>query len=234
MPDEAPWTDPVVIPDDLRELQPDIDAYHRELRQAARRRRVQRVTGTRAWQRLAWPTLVTTAALALGAVVFAVLTFGQPRSERGPAQQPVAMNAAAASGTVGGLLPNVVVDSALAPVSIRALRPALVALVPLHCGCTQLLSDLAGQASEAQVPLVVVAPAAQDAEVAALAGQLHRGRVVPVFDDTGELARTYAATGVTALVVAPDATVSYIQHGVAPGQHLLELPLQQMVVNSSG
>jgi hypothetical protein len=234
VPDEVPWTDPVVIPDDLRELQPDIDAYHRELRQAARRRRLQRVTRTRAWQRLAWPALVVGSALALATVVFAVLTFGQPPSQRGPAQKPIAVDAAAESGTPGGLLPNVVVNSALAPVSIRDLRPALVALVPLHCGCTRLLSDLAGQASEAQVPLVVVAPAAQDAEVAALAGQLHRGQVVPVFDDTGALAKTYAATGVTALVVAPDATVPYIQHGVAPGQHLLELPLQQMVLDSSG
>jgi hypothetical protein len=34
--DDAPWIDPVVVPDDIRSLQADIDAYHREIGQGGR------------------------------------------------------------------------------------------------------------------------------------------------------------------------------------------------------
>ena len=227
VPDDAPWIGPVVVPDDLRELQDDIEAYHRELRTAARRRRFERLTSTRAWRRLIFPITVTTGLLAVAAVVFAVLTVGQPDPGHRPVATATASAPAAAVGRPGGLLPDVQVSTANGPMSIRSLRPALVAMVPAYCSCTTLLADLAAQADEAKVPLVVVAPMAQDAEIAALAGQLHRGDVVPAFDAHAALATTYAADGVTVLVVAPDATVSYLQSGVKLGVRL-ELPLQQI------
>lgn len=230
VPDDAPWIDPVVVPDDLRELQAEVDAYHRELRLAARRRRLARLTGSRTWQRFAVPVLVATGAIALATVVFAVLTFGQPRGPLGPTPQPIATAAAAAPGDVGGLLPAVPVRTALGESSLREWRPMLMALVPLHCHCTALLSDLAAQAEESQVSLAVVAPAAEDAEVAALPGQMHRGRVIPLYDPSGAIATTYGADGVTVLVVAPDATVTYLARDVQPGEHF-ETPLQQMVTS---
>lgn len=230
MPDDAPWTDPVVVPDDLRELQAEIDAYHREQRLAARRRRLRRLTGSRTWRRLGLPLVVTGGALALAAVVFAVLTFGQPRGPLGPTPQPIATAPAADPGEVGGLLPAVGVRTSLGESSLREWRPMLMALVPMHCDCTSLLSDLSAQAEEAQVSLAVVAPAAQDAEVAALPGQMHRGRVIPLYDPTGAIGTTYAAQGVTVLVVAPDATVTYLARDVQPGEHF-ETPLQQMVTS---
>ena len=113
---------------------------------------------------------------------------------------------------------------------LRALRPALLALLPQPCGCANLVDQLAGQAAEVGVPLVVVAPAAVDAEVAALPGQSHRGQVIAAFDPAGALASTYAASGVTVLVLAPNGTVTFIDRDTQPGEHDLELPLMSGIV----
>jgi hypothetical protein len=227
MPDDAPWIDPVVVPDDLRDLQADIEAYHRERRQAARRRRLRRLTGGARVQRVLLPVGVAAAAVGLAGVVFTILTLGQPRSAPAPVQAPIARAPQAPIGEINGLLPDVTVRTTSGQQSIRDLRPALVALVPTHCGCTDLLSALAAQADEVPVPLVVVAPAAQDAEVAALDGQLHRGHVEPVFDAGGVLARTYQASGVTAVLVGSDATVRHIRTDLTSDVRL-ELFLQQL------
>jgi hypothetical protein len=228
MPDDASWLDGVVVPDDLRELQPDVEAYHRELRHAARRRLFTRISRTTAWQRFALPATVVLGSFAVAAAVLAILTLGHPRPIIGPRAAPIATAPAQPVGQVGGLLPSVSVRSDNGSIDIRDLRPALVALVPLHCNCTSLLSDLAGQANESSLPLVVVAPATTDAEVAALPGQIHRGQVRTVFDLHGELADTYSAVGVTVLGLRPDGVVSFMQSDVDANVRL-ELPLEQMV-----
>jgi hypothetical protein len=109
------------------------------------------------------------------------------------------------------------------------LRPALVALLPVHCDCVPLLEHLAAEANEVQLQLVVVAPTTPDAEVAALPGQIHRGRVMPVYDAAGAVARTYDATGVTALVVGRDGVVTYVKRSVTAATSL-ELPLQSALL----
>lgn len=228
MPDDASWLDGVLVPDDLSDLQADVEAYHRELRQSARRRRITRITASRAWQRLALPSAVAVGSLTVAAAVFAILTLGHPTRVAGPPPDPVATAPSAAVGQIGGLLPDVTVRTSDGAMHIRELRPALVALVPLRCDCKSLLDALSGQAAEVGVPLVVVAPANQDAEVDALAGQLHHGTVEPVFDLHGELAQTYAREGVTVLGMRPDATVSFIQRNVGTGTHL-EMSLEEMV-----
>lgn len=228
MPDDASWLDGVVVPDDLSELQADVDAYQRELRHAARRRRIARVTGTRAWQRLALPVAVAFCSLSLAGAVFAILTLGHPRRLTGPPPAPIATAPAASEGQVGGLLPDTTVRTGLGAMRLRDIRPAVVALVPLQCNCTSLLSALASQAEEVAVPLVVVAPTGHDAEVDALAGQVHSGVVRPAFDVNGQLRQTFAATGVTVLGLAPDATVTFIQRDVRADVHLEPL-LQEMV-----
>jgi len=228
MPDDASWLDGVVVPDDLSELQPDVEAYHRELRHAARRRRFARVSRTAAWQRFALPATVAIGSLAVAAAVLAILTLGHPRPIVGPRAAPIATAPAAATGRVGGLLPSVTVRSDTGLINVRDLRPALVALVPLHCTCTALINNLAGQAQEASLPLVVVAPSTTDAEVAALPGQVHDGRVRTIFDLHGQLARTYSAAGVTVLGLRPDGTVAFVKTDVFTSVPL-ELPLQEMV-----
>ena len=229
MPDDASWLDGVVVPDDLSELSGDVEAYHRELRLAARRRRVARITNTNAWQRFALPVGVGLCSLTLASAVFAILTFGHPHRAVGPPRAPVATAATLpASGEVDGLLPDVTVRTSVGPMSTRDVRPALLALVPLHCDCLDVLRSLAAQAAEVRIPLVVVAPANRDAEVDAVPGAVHSGSAEAVFDLHGQLARTYAASGVTVLGLRPDATVSFIQRDVS-AEARLEAWLTQMV-----
>lgn len=229
MPDDASWLDGVVVPDDLSELHADIEAYHRELRHAARRRLFARVTRTSAWQRFALPATVAIGSLAVAGAVLAILTLGHPRPIIGPQAAPIATAPTLPPpGQVGGLLPSLTVRADRGAINIRDLRPALVALVPLHCNCATLMNDLAGQAQEAKLPLVVVAPSTTDAEVAALPGQVHDGTVQTVFDLHGELRTTYRATGVTVLGLRPDGVVPFVQTDV-DATVALELPLQEMV-----
>ena len=42
--------------------------------------------------------------------------------------------------------------------------------------------------------------------------------MLAAFDPAGALAATYAASGVTVLVLAPDATVTYIHRDTRPGE----------------
>lgn len=229
MPDDASWLDGVVVPDDLSEIAADIEAYHRELRLAARRRRIARITGTRVWQRFALPAAVAVSSLTIAGAVFAILTLGHPRGTLGPPKAPVATAAGLPGpGEVGGLLPDVTVRTSGGAINIRDVRPALVALVPLQCDCASLLSKLAAQAAEVRLPLVVVAPANRDAEVDSLPGQTHNGTVEPVFDLHGELAAAYDASGVTAVGLLPNATVSFVQRDLDADVHL-EPWLTQMV-----
>jgi hypothetical protein len=233
MPEEMPWADPVVVPDDIRALQPDIDAYHREVRLARRRRRRERLTSSALWRRWSFPVGVLTGAMALAAVVVALLAV----DGAGRTPQRGALSLASPStgpGHVGGLLPATSVtafDGTSVP--LRSLRPALLVLVPSHCGCPSLLESLAAQAAEVQLQLVVVGPDAPDAEVAALPGQLHHDEVVALYDHAGALSSTYAAHGVTALVVARDGVVSYAQPDVT-AKTRLELPLQAALLVGAG
>jgi hypothetical protein len=225
MPEEMPWADPVVVPDDIRALQTDIDAYHRELRLARRRRRRERLTGSAVWRRWSFPVGVLTGALALAAVVVALLAVDG--SARPAHRDAVPLGSPSIdAGRVGGLLPTLSVTSADgATVPVRSLRPALLVLVPVHCNCTALLDSLAGQAAEVQLQLVVIGPSAPDAEVAALPGQLHHGNIVAGYDHAGALSSGYDAHGVTALVVARDGVVTYSRTDVTVTTRL-ELPLQ--------
>jgi hypothetical protein len=230
MPEEMPWADPVTVPDDIRALQHDIDAYHREQRLARRRHRRQRITSSRLWQRWSFPIGVLTGALALAAVVVVLLAVDTAGHGGRRTAVPLA-NPSAATGSLGGLLPtSLVTTSDGQRIPAQSLRPALVLLLPSHCSCRDLLDALAAQAAEVQVQLVVIGPGAPDAEITALPGQLHRGRVVAAYDDAGHLASTYAAKGVTALIVGRDGVVTYIQRGLT-ARTRLELPLQAALLD---
>jgi len=230
MPEESAWADPPawtnpVVPDDIRELQADVDSYHRELRLARRRQRWARVTGTRAWQRWSFPAGVLTGAVALAAVVFALLAI-DGRAER-PSSTPVPLaTPTAAVGAKGGLPPDLALKTPAGDtIAARSLRPALIALLPQHCACPDIMRSLSGQAEEVQLRLVVIAPSTTDAEVAALPGQLHYTDVVAAYDAEGTLASTYDADGVTTLVMGRDGVVEDITKHITATTRL-EGPLQ--------
>jgi hypothetical protein len=234
MPEDVPWADPVVVPDDIRDLQADIDAYHRELRAARRRHRWHRLTASAAWRRWSFPVGVLTGAVAIAAAVFGMLALDGGALPHATRPAVALATPSVAPGRLGGLLPDLplaLTTGASAPA--RSIRPALVALVPPQCRCTALLDGLAAQAEEVQLPLVVVGPPQPDAEVAALPGQVRHGRVLATYDNSGSLATTYAAHGVTALIVGADGVVSYVQHDVTRATRL-ELPLQAALLLGGG
>lgn len=228
-----PWADPVVVPDDIRSLQAEIDAYHREVRADRRRRRRERLAGALLWRQWSFPLGVLVGVLALAATVVTLLAVDGVARPGHPRAVPLAAPTLA-PGHVGGLLPTAgLTTTAGAHIGARTLRPALVVLLPAHCDCVTLLDSLAAQAAEVQVQLVIVGVGSRDAEVAALPGQLHHGPVIAAYDDAGTLVSSFHASGVTALVVQRDGVVSYVQSDLTPSSRL-ELPLQAALLLGPG
>lgn len=203
---DAGWAD-VVVPDDIRELAPDIEAYHKERRRVARRDRLQRLMARRA----ALPLVIVACAVVIATVIAMLLTMLAPSTlSRPPAGAPIATNPGAAVGQRGGLLPDATLHSQDGEVSARATRPVLLALIPLHCGCTNLLSRFAGQAFSENMRLDVVAPAATDAEAVSMVNSINGGEASLLYDPAGALAQALHATGVTLVMVNRDATIYQI------------------------
>ena len=211
---DASWLDGVDVPDDLSELQADIEAYHRERRQEARRRRYSVVTNSQWWQRYALPAAVVVGSLTIAGAVLGILTLDRPQRPVGPPKAPIASAPTAPVGQVNGLVPDVELRTTTRNINARELRPALVVLVPQPCNCDDVLSRLADQAFGVAVRLVVVAPGAHDAEIDSLPGRLGSAEVVPATDLHGDLAAAFGASGVTVLTVRPNATVSYVERNV--------------------
>ena len=232
MPDDAAWADHVVVPDDARELAPDVDAYHRELRSERRARRWGWLINSHLWQRWSFPLGMVAGALSLAALMFVLLAFEStpgrtPRLTATPLATP-----SYAPGERGGLLPDVLLSSAPEGASgtVRsslALRPALVALLPVSCNCTDVVAALAKQAGDVGVNLAVVAPGSRDAEVSALPGRV--AGIKTWYDGTGALATAYGAHGVTVLVVDPDGVVSDVQRDTTADTARM-LPLQSLLL----
>jgi hypothetical protein len=232
MPDDAAWADHVVVPDDARELASDVEAYYREVRAARRARRWGWLTGSRVWQRWSFPLGMVAGALSLAALVFVLLAFeSAPGKPARLAASPLA-TPTYAPGVRGGLLPDTVLSSAPeggggTARSALALRPAIVALVPIPCGCAGVVKELAAQARTVGVSLDVVAPGSRDAEVSALPGQI--SGLHTWYDAGGALASAYGAHGVTVLVVDPDGVVSFVSRDTT-ADLARTLPLQSLLL----
>jgi hypothetical protein len=232
MPDDAAWADHVVVPDDARELAPDVEAYQRELRAARRARKWGWLTGSRVWQRWSFPLGMVAGALSLAALVFVLLAVESAPGKPGRLAASPLATPTYAPGVRGGLLPDTVLSSAPeggagTARSALALRPALVALVPIPCGCADVVAALASQARTVGVSLDVVAPGSRDAEVSALPGRIPGMR--PWYDPAGALATAFGARGVTVLVVDPDGVVSFVQRNTT-AQLAHTLPLQSLLL----
>jgi hypothetical protein len=199
-------------PDDISSLSADIAAYHRELRGARRRATLRRLFARPGVTALA----MTAAGFALAAIVATLLSVLDPEAtSSGPSKLPLA-HPTAQSAQPRGLVPDVTLrDVNGGSVSAQALRPGVLALVPLRCNCTPLLQSLAHDADESSLPLFVVAPTGSDAEVSALAGQLRSSRSALYFDSSGALANDFAASGVTLVVVDRDGTIFGVKRAVS-------------------
>jgi len=211
----------IVIPDDARELDRDVQAYQRELRALRRRRRASRLRRPLTRDGMVLPLLAGCLMLALLTstllIMFAADQTGMPQLPPRPA---VARQSPSAAGRIGGLLPlsAVVIGNKSIPLRTVA-RPSVLTLVPLDCQCASTLQKLSTQAAQAHVLVYLVGTNGsmqQLARLAAAAGQT----AARIADDAKNiLATTYRARGVTAILVRSDGTVASV---------IRELPQQQL------
>lgn len=197
----------VTIPDDIRELDRDIEAWRREERWQRRRQRIERVLPTKKWRRrgVSAPALVMIlVAVALLGATISILT---PRQTRLPAR-PVQLALAAPTaspGTPHGLLPDIELtanDNQL--VDARGLRPGVVALVTPDCHCQAAFDQLAHIVSANALSVYVVGTPGQAGEISQLMGNAGAYDVRAYTDASGILATTYRPSGLTVIPIHAD------------------------------
>lgn len=226
---DTSWAD-ATAPDDIRELERDIQAYRRELRVARRRARLRRL-GARP---SAVPLILTCSALAIAALVATLLTVFDPHPTGDtPAALPLATTTVA-DGHTGGLLPDATLratDGSTTPA--RSLRPGVVAMIPLQCACEPLLSNLAARVASDRFSMYVVAPTYPDADAAALTGRLDTATSAVYYDPTGALASSVGADQqVTLAVVNRDGTIYRIERDVTAPTDALDAALLRMLLQT--
>jgi hypothetical protein len=202
----------VVIPDDASELELDVRAWQREQAAAARRGRLDRLVRTRRWQRYGLSGPLVAGVLAIVAVFGSLLALLVPSGARDRATRaPLDPAPPSPAGRVGGLLLDRPVLVGGIERSVRELRPAVLALVPIPCRCTDLVDELSGQVAEFGLRLVVVAPDRRDDELAGLVAAARHGPALAAYDADGRLARDYAALGPTLVLVRDDGRVTGVE-----------------------
>jgi hypothetical protein len=206
-----------IAPDDARELDVDLRALRRE--RAAEIRRARREAVLSRQRRLYGAPLFVVALVLLGVVavgagVLVAAPVGLPTRS---AARPLA-NPTGSPGTTDALLPAVTlrVGGQLRPA--RALRPAVLALVPVPCGCDTALQGMAEEAGQYALPVVLII-AAQNQEIAALLRAARATRVYSALDATSALAKAYAARGLTVLLVRADGVVTTVARQLTAGRH---------------
>lgn len=212
------WAAGLRVPDDARELDADLYRWRREQRALHRRARSLRRRRPIAF---AAGVCVLSLFVATGTGLVATMLPSAPDTARHAAA--LATVTRAAPGTVGGLLPDVALRIGSRLVRAREVRPALLALLPTHCGCQRIVNDLAAQAAEFGVPLVLVTSGVRTSDLAGdpaegqrLAAATHRGTVEAAYDEEAGLSTGYSARGVTAVVVADDGVVTAVARDLAP------------------
>ncbi|MEV5571063.1 hypothetical protein AB0L06_13520 [Spirillospora sp. NPDC052269] len=228
----------VVVPDDARDLDRDVIAYHREQRQLRRRARYARLVGPFARFGVAIP--IITGALLIALVSGVLMTALGTRPETGPTRAALAPHPSAAVGQKGGYLPagDVTAPPGTTHKSLRDLRPGVIAIASPKCSCSAVISDLAKRAQDLRLSLWLVAdrrgstasPTETIKSLRTLAGGTHDGDPVVLDDLSGILAKDYAntpdgrpAVGLTAVFVGSDGVVSDVRAPAHPGPELTDL-----------
>jgi len=217
----------IVIPDDARELDRDVQAYQRELRALRRRRRASRLRRPLTRDGMVLPLLAGCLMLALLTsivlIMFAADQTGMPRlTPSPPVTRPSSSKGPRAAGQIGGLLPAssvVIGGKSVLLRTVTAARPSMLTLVPQNCQCASTLRQLSTQAAQAHVLVYLVGTdkgMQQLTKLAVAAGQT----AARVADDArGVLSTTYGAKGLTAILVRSDGTVASV---------IRQLPQQQL------
>ena len=231
----------VVIPDDARELDRDVQAYRRELRALRRRQRASRLRRPLTRDGMVLPLLAGCLILALITstllIMFAADQTGMSglpaRTAAGPAlpQHHATPRSQPTTGQVGGPLPATVLTIGGKPEPLSTVTtagPSVLALIPLACPCASVLRQLGAQAARAHVPLYLVGTGAGMKQVAQLAVQARQGSARVADDTRNVLGRTYRASGLTAILVRPGGSVASIARLATSQLPDLEASLRQL------
>jgi hypothetical protein len=195
----------IEIPDDARELDREVQAYHRELRAQRWRRRTSRLVGPLARDGMVLPLLAGCLALTLLAgTLLTVFSGGQLSSS--------------SLGRPGHQLPAVIVSVNGVQTPLRDLRGSVLALVPPHCRCGD-LRQLALEADRAAVQIYVVGT--QNVQVSDLVKRTGLGAGHAVEDTEDALTATYHPVTLTVVLVAADGSVTKIARDQGRGFQLV-------------
>jgi hypothetical protein len=228
----------VVVPDDARELERDVTAYHRERRRRRRRARVRRLY--RPLTRFGVAIPIIAGALLVALLSGVLMTAFGPRPAPRPTSAQLAPRPTASPGRVGGLLPDRRVDLVTAGRTskpLRDVRPGVIAIVPPGYRCEALVAELAGRTQEYTLTFWLVAdprPAGARKpmslkDLRACAGTAHLGTPQILEDRAAVLAGAYSpapgtpgptGTGLTAVFVQPDGVVTEVVRAPRSGPEL--------------
>jgi hypothetical protein len=225
----------IEIPDDARELDRDVQAYYREQRAERRHERSLRLRGSLARDGIVLPLLACCLIFALiSGTLLTVFTAtsgtdqglpgapaaGRPTTGAGESGKPTAPARASRPALEVHAAPRLP-DASIAvagggSLALRHLRPAVLLLVPADCFCLGVLRQLVGLSVGDRVTAYVLGSGAGLAQAEKLARQVGYG-LVAANDRHGAVRGQYPHTGLTAILVAPDGSVSYatmLQKGV--------------------
>lgn len=199
----------IVIPDDARDLDRDVLAYHREMRARRRRQRLLRLI--RPFGRPGFGGQVAivpliAVCLALSLVGGALLSVATVSPASAPTLRPTPPAQSPGLAQTLTELPQGTVQLDGRTVPVRSLASSVIALVPASCGCGAELERVAAQASAAHVSLYFAATGAGIAQLPALTARYGDGAAKPAADTHGVLSGEYHPAGLTVLLVFSDAT----------------------------
>jgi hypothetical protein len=244
----------VELPDDARELDREVLAYHREQRALRRRARWARLLGPLHQHGAILPLIASCVALSMLAgtllSVFSISPAAAPvlSHSASPGANPGASSGTSSGATSGtssqaspsrpapeaSRLPLGTVYVRGKATAVRGLVRAVLVLVPRSCRCQQAVQQVTTQAARAGVRRVYfVGTADRMTDVTQLTRTAGLGTAVAVKDATNVLGAAYHPAGLTIVLVQADATTSVRRHLVA-GQFQLEDQLRQLGTTGQG
>jgi hypothetical protein len=213
----------IEIPDDARELERDVQVYHRELRALRRQRLLRRLGGPIARDGMVLPLLASCLALTL--LAGTLLTMFTTRRADAPvtqAQTPTTPQSASPSpGQIGGPLPASTVQADGKPVKLSTVKTAVLALVPAGCHCAAAARQVSQQATAANVAVYLIAVGRSVSQVKAMALKSGQTAAILVASDThGALTSAYHPSGLTVVLVDQVGSVRSVQRNLRPDVQL--------------
>ncbi len=174
-----------------------------------------------------WLLLVVLLLVGLAGTLVSVFA---PRAPLPLDRLPLASRADAAPGQVGGLLPEADVSVGARHGDVRALRPAVLVVVPPAClDCADALVNVSAQARQYTLATILVGTPDQEDQLRELDRDGASGSAVQLIDHDGVLGSTYAltTTAPTLVLVHADGVVGAVLSAEPDGRYesaLVQLP----------